>query len=521
MHNIIILGTGRSGTSLVTSLFRNAGCYCGDNYIPPRVSNPSGFFEDSVINRINDEILRILFFTRYLRRLPKPVRPRLLADVRALWLAAPRFVLPQPLPERICAEMRERASHEPFCFKDPRFSITLRYWRPCLPLNTRFIVVFRNPHATVESMVREAEEGYTPPIEFSVKEAYTVWRRSYKKLLSERLEGESWLFVNYDDVLNRSALPAIAAFAGAKLDSTVIDPGLNRRSGARVASLANGASRGCDALFAALQARAEESKRPGETTGLLETTTRPSPYRMAVGAWEHLPRAIRQLVRNHPLLDHLKRDSKKLASLFLSRDDIYDEKYYELVEGYAKRSAEAIAADIVQEFHPATVCDVGCGTGALLEALRNRGVGTEGIEYSESAVKLCLARGLLVRKFDLTKDPIPAGLSADVAISMEVAEHLPAWFADRYVHFLCKIARVVVFTAATPGQGGTDHVNEQPHEYWVEKFAALGFAFQAALSEQWRVRWKENGVAWFYCPNLMVFVRSDEAAPRASADRAV
>jgi len=514
MHNIIILGTGRSGTSLVTSLFRNAGCYCGDNYIPPRLSNPSGFFEDSVINRINNEILAMLFFTRWMRRLPKPVRPRIVSDGRALWLAAPRFVPPRPLPKRICEDMRERASHQPFCFKDPRFSITLRYWRPSLPRNTRFIVVFRNPHATVESMLREAQEGYTPPIEFSVKEAYAVWCRSYKRLLSARLEGESWLFVNYDDVLNRSAVPAIAAFAGADLDATVIDPGLNRRSGAGVASLANGASRACDALFAALQARGEESKLPG-----VETTTRPSPYRMAVGAWEHLPQAIRQVVRRHPLLDHFKRGSKKVASLFVSRDDIYDEKYYELVEGYAKRSAEAIAADIVREFHPATVCDVGCGTGALLEALRSRGVGTQGIEYSEPAVKFCLARGLLVRKFDLARDPVPAGLTADAAISMEVAEHLPAWFADRYVQLLCEIAPIVVFTAAIPGQGGTDHVNEQPHEYWVEKFAGLGFALQAALSERWKVRWKENGVAWFYCLNLMVFVRSDKAALRASADR--
>ena len=51
-NNIIILGSGRSGTSMVAGLFRNCGYYMGDNYILPRESNPKGFFEDSEINNI-------------------------------------------------------------------------------------------------------------------------------------------------------------------------------------------------------------------------------------------------------------------------------------------------------------------------------------------------------------------------------------------------------------------------------------------------------------------------------------
>jgi hypothetical protein len=33
----------------------------------------------------------------------------------------------------------------------------------------------------------------------------------------------------------------------------------------------------------------------------------------------------------------------------------------------------------------------------------------------------------------------------------------------------------IVWSAAHEGQGGTDHVNEQPPGYWLERFAAEGW----------------------------------------------
>ncbi len=252
MHNLLVLGTARSGTSLVASLFRNAGCYCGDNYIPPRVSNPRGFFEDSVINWINDVILGRLLLTKLLRRLPGFVRPRVISDGRALWLAAPRFLPPVPLPAGILERMRERAGRSPFCYKDPRFTFTLRYWRPWLPLDTRFLVVFRDAASTAASMLREAEEGhYIPPIKLTLRDAHTTWRRGYANILAEASEGGFWFFVNFNSILDHSALPAMAAFAGAELETTIIDAGLSRSSAPGVSS----------SLYEALCERAEEDKR--------------------------------------------------------------------------------------------------------------------------------------------------------------------------------------------------------------------------------------------------------------------
>ena len=148
------------------------------------------------------------------------------------------------------------------------------------------------------------------------------------------------------------------------------------------------------------------------------------------------------------------------------------------VEAAAIQSAGPISNSIILQFSPKSVIDVGCGTGALLAAFRERGYLVAGIEYSDAGLHYCRARGLIVTKFDIEQD-VPtsmfAGPQYDIAISLDVAEHLPEKVADRYVGLLCGLSSIVIFSAATPGQGGTDHVNEQPHSYWIEKFSACGY----------------------------------------------
>ena len=56
-------------------------------------------------------------------------------------------------------------------------------------------------------------------------------------------------------------------------------------------------------------------------------------------------------------------------------------------------------------------------------------------------------------RLDITRDPPPAG-RADVAVSTEVAEHLPESAADRFVELLTALAPVAVVTAALPDRAG-------------------------------------------------------------------
>jgi SAM-dependent methyltransferase len=199
----------------------------------------------------------------------------------------------------------------------------------------------------------------------------------------------------------------------------------------------------------------------------------------------------------------------KLKERWRGHDWIYDSDYYRIdVEGPAVRSAGTMVRTIMEDLKPTSAVDVGCGTGALLEALRNNGCTVFGLEYANAALRYCRERRLDVAKFDLENDSFRVARTFDIALSMEVAEHLPESVADRYVDLLTSLSSVVVLTAAPPGQTGTDHVNEQLPAYWISKFERRGFARADELTERWRNAWKAAGdVASWYYTNLMVFRR--------------
>lgn len=214
-----------------------------------------------------------------------------------------------------------------------------------------------------------------------------------------------------------------------------------------------------------------------------------------------LPKSVRQF----SIVAKLK---VQLLTL-LGHDWIYNPYYYDMhVEGPAVRSAETIVNSILNNFEIKSVIDVGCGTGALLEAFRDRNCKVFGLEYSEAALNYCRARQLEVAKFDLERDVFTGNRTFDVAVSLEVAEHLAETVSDRYVNLLTHLSRVIIFTAASPGQGGADHVNEQPPSYWITKFQQRGFKHAEELSQCWSESWKAVGnVESWYHQNLMIFRR--------------
>ena len=202
---------------------------------------------------------------------------------------------------------------------------------------------------------------------------------------------------------------------------------------------------------------------------------------------------------------------RTLVNRFRKHDSIYSRAYYKRhVESTTTSSAEVIVPSLVRAFGPRSVLDVGCGTGLMLERFKVMGVERHlGLEYSEAGLDLCRSRGVVVRKFDLESQHGIDEPKFDLTISMEVAEHLPEKVADSYVTLLRRSADTVVMTAATPGQGGTDHVNEQPRSYWIEKFRAAGFVEDQATCSSLMNEWRQCGrVAPWYHQNLLVFRRA-------------
>ena len=223
------------------------------------------------------------------------------------------------------------------------------------------------------------------------------------------------------------------------------------------------------------------------------------------------PSMARRLYRAIPLplrnLSVVKTVTLFLESHVLPHNWVYDAAFYEeSVDGPARRSAQSIVTTVIRDLKPKRVADVGCGTGAMLELMRDCGCDVLGFEKSQAALELCRSHGVPVRELDLERDDTPDVGRFDIVISMEVAEHLPQKVDERYVQLLTQLGDVVVFTAAPPGQGGTDHINEQPAEYWEAKFVSRGFRLNNEITGRWQKEWRESGLVtpWYYA-NLMVF----------------
>jgi hypothetical protein len=100
----------------------------------------------------------------------------------------------------------------------------------------------------------------------------------------------------------------------------------------------------------------------------------------------------------------------------------------------------------------------------------------------------------------------------DLAICVEVGEHLPQAHSEQFVRTLCRAAPVVLFSAAVPGQGGTGHINEQWPEYWARLFHLCGFHLCDSIRP--RIR-DDRRVRWWHRQNLVLYVsgRALEAHP--------
>jgi hypothetical protein len=255
MHNVIILGSGRSGTSVTASLFDGTGAYMGENSHGRRPANPFGFYEDAEVNLLNDHLILRMLRVGW-RKFYWRIGPAIHRNPNGLWLASPRAIREVSIPEEVRDRMCEHFRQQPFCLKDPRFSITLQAWRQHLPRDTRFVAVFRDPDRTVDSMLREATESYDPPLPLTVRWAYTSWYRMYWTLLRDFSRWGEWLFVSYDQVLDECALPALEKFCGAALKRENIRPWVSRAQRAKNPGLR--IARRCQRIFDELRKRAED-----------------------------------------------------------------------------------------------------------------------------------------------------------------------------------------------------------------------------------------------------------------------
>jgi hypothetical protein len=148
---ICILGMHRSGTSMVTNLLEKSGLYLGDQLMPPSPANPKGYFENSRITYLNEDIL---------------------TSCGGSWDKIPVIEDWDPTISRF----QERAldTLEPlrnrgweWGWKDPRNTITLPFWHRLVE-DLKLVFVVRSPMEVAQSLYQRYGKPIPEGIELCV-----------------------------------------------------------------------------------------------------------------------------------------------------------------------------------------------------------------------------------------------------------------------------------------------------------------------------------------------------------------
>ena len=183
-RDCIILGSGRSGTSLATGLLAGNSYFMGDELWTANIGNPTGYFEDREVNEINDYLLAPYA--------PSETQSGLLGRLRSngyplghlqRWLSVIPPGTPMICPAPLRRRMKALTARRPFCLKDPRFCYTLRLWRPHLG-GAAILCVFRDPAVTAASiMTEDARAEYLKNVRMDIGRAFAVWEMMYRNVL--------------------------------------------------------------------------------------------------------------------------------------------------------------------------------------------------------------------------------------------------------------------------------------------------------------------------------------------------
>jgi SAM-dependent methyltransferase len=180
----------------------------------------------------------------------------------------------------------------------------------------------------------------------------------------------------------------------------------------------------------------------------------------------------------------------------------YRKSFYRSLESQALNSAREVLPFLSELFDPKSVVDVGCGTGEWLSVWRELGVEeVTGVDFQPGEI-LNIPRTAFIQQ-DLTQ-PFSLPKQYDLAMSLEVGEHLPPESAEAFISTLTSLSPVVLFSAAIPSQGGTGHINEQWPDYWAALFEKFNFVAFDFLRPRF---WENPKVTCYYAQNMVLYVK--------------
>ncbi|MBK1724683.1 class I SAM-dependent methyltransferase [Thiocystis violacea] len=183
--------------------------------------------------------------------------------------------------------------------------------------------------------------------------------------------------------------------------------------------------------------------------------------------------------------------------------EFYSERHEKTI--YSANTVISILIDLVPNIDSAI--DVGCGIGTWLSVLQEKGIKeVQGVDGDWVDQDLLVIPKPCFMQTDLKK-PLKLSKRYDLAICLEVAEHLPSDNANNFVGNLTELSDFVLFSAAIPYQGGDNHINEQWPSYWVKLFDEKGYDVYDFIRQK---IWEDEKISVWYKQNILFFAKRDK-----------
>lgn len=191
--------------------------------------------------------------------------------------------------------------------------------------------------------------------------------------------------------------------------------------------------------------------------------------------------------------------------------------FYENRDKITRHAARRILSIVSPFIEPKSVIDVGCGVGTWLSVSQEIGatrvLGFDGSYVDRDLLQISADDFI---SYDLNSQ-LPITEQFDLAISLEVAEHLHEDRAESFIAELTSASPYVLFSAAIPWQGGVGHMNEQWQSYWSALFSNFGYAEVDCIRPQ---IWGDVDIPTWYKQNTILYVsKSHFHTVKALADR--
>jgi len=199
---------------------------------------------------------------------------------------------------------------------------------------------------------------------------------------------------------------------------------------------------------------------------------------------------------------------KRYDKIFKQLDDLNRKGWYEVdkinfyeIDTEEGPFASRLADWIVDNINPKNVLDVGCGPGTYVKPLLDKGIDAVGIDVDP---RVAGRPGVVIEDlFNTTR-------KAELVVCLEVAEHIEQSRADEIVESVYNCIEAsgkLIWTAAHPGQGGVNHINCQPMEYWRDKFVERGLLLDEETRDNLLAYAKSGYHMGWFISNLIVFTK--------------